>query len=493
MLQYESDYYASLRDGRRVYYRGQLVEDVTTHPVLGKAIRHAAVDFRMAHDSQYQELAVVTEGHERYSRYYRIPQAADDLKRRRDLIAEGTRLGGTVVPLIHEIGTDALFGLMEVLPTVDARHETSYVERVHRFWSAAKDHDWALAVAQTDVKGDRSRRPADQPNPDAYVRIVRQSSEGIWIRGTKVHTSVAVNANWLIVLPTREMREEDRDYAVACAVPLNAPGLTLIVSPYLEQATDPWEHPLSSRHKMVETTTVFDDVFVPWDHVFLAGEWEAAGAVAKAFVEFHRFTAVSYKLPLLQALVGVASLLAEYNGVRHARHIQAALGDLVIYEMTVRALLDNAADRGERVAAGLFRPNIPLVNLAKYHFATGLHQAMHKVQDIAGGLLVTAPARQDWDHPDLGPWLNDAFAAHEVAGQDRVALMHLAGDLVASELAAYHLVLAVHAEGSIEAERMTVVKGYPWQTAEAEVRRWLDEAQAGDPGFEVAEKKKSGR
>ncbi|WP_051350998.1 4-hydroxyphenylacetate 3-hydroxylase N-terminal domain-containing protein [Sulfobacillus thermosulfidooxidans] len=475
MLQREEEYYASLRDGRRVFYRGELVEDVTAHPVLGKAIRHAAVDFRMAHDPAYRSLAVVSEGHDSFSRYYSIPQTAMDLKRRRDLIAEGTRLGGTVVPLIHEIGTDALFGLLEVLPDVDVRYGTHYTERVRNFWTKARNHDWALAVAQTDVKGDRSRRPADQKSPDAYVRIVNRSSEGIWIRGTKVHTSVAINANWLLVLPTREMRAADQDYAVCCAVPVNAQGLTLVASPYLEHATDVWEHPLSAQHKMVETVTIFDDVFVPWDQVFLAGEWDAAGAIAKAFVEFHRFTAVSYKLPLLQALVGVASLLAEYNGIRHARHVQMALGDLVLYEMTVRSILDNAADQGQRMVSGIFRPNIPLVNLAKYHFATGLHQAFHRVQDIAGGLLVTAPSWEDWQNPQFGEWFEQAFAGHEIGGFERMAVMHLASDLVASELAAYHLVLAVHAEGSIEAERMTIVKDYPWAEAENEIRRLVRE------------------
>lgn len=473
MLQTEDQYYASLQDGRRVFYRGTLVPDVTAHPVLGKAIRHAAVDFRMAHDAQYRDLAVMDSDEGPSSRYYALPQSPEDLKRRRNLIAEGTRLGGTVVPLIHEIGTDALFGLMEVLPEIDRRHGTEYAGRVQVFWDRARHQDWALGVAQTDVKGDRSRRPADQSNTDAYLRIVDRSSEGIWIQGTKAHTSVAINANWLLVLPTREMRAEDREYAVACAVPVNAPGLTLVASPYLEHAVDTWEHPVSARHKMVETTTHFEKVFVPWDQVFLAGEWEAAGPVAKAFVEFHRFTAVSYKLPLLEALLGVASRLADANGVAQARHIQTALSDLVIYDMTVRALLENAADRGVMVEPGIFRPDIPLVNLAKYHFATGLHQAFHHVQDIAGGILVTAPGREDWDHPELGPWLETAFSGHDIGGRDRMHLLQLAADLVASELAAYHLVLAVHAEGSIEAERMTIVKGYAWDQAKSEIDRLL--------------------
>ena len=471
LLQNEEAYYHSLQDGRRVFYRGEIIPDVMQHPVLSSAIRHAAVDFRMAHDPQYQELAVIDDPRDPYSRFYQIPESALDLKKRRDLIAEGTRLGGTVVPLIHEIGTDAIWGLMESTYILDRDYGTHYSERVKNFWEQARHHDYALAVAQTDVKGDRSKRPAEQVDPDMYLRIVKRTPDGIVVRGAKVHTSVSVNANWLIVLPTRELRESDKDYAVAFAIPVNTPGLTLVASPFLSGPYRDMERPISSHHKMVETFTWFDDVFVPYDNVFLNGEWQAAGTMAKAFVEFHRFTAVSYKLPLLEALTGVASLLVRYNGLAKARHIQNALSDLVLYEMTVRSILDNAADRGEWVEPGIFRPNIPLVNLAKYHFATGLHQAFHHVQDIAGGMLVTAPSAEDMVHPEIGPVLNRYLQGQNINGKQRLQALYLASDLVASDLAAYHLVLAVHAEGSIEAEKMTAVKAYPWEHAEAEAKR----------------------
>jgi 4-hydroxybutyryl-CoA dehydratase / vinylacetyl-CoA-Delta-isomerase len=463
-------YLDSLRDGRRVYYRGELVDDVAQHPVLGRAISHAAVDFEMAHDPAHRPLAVV-EGPEPYSRYYLVPQSAEDLKQRSRLIAEGTRLGGTVVPLIHEIGSDALFGLLHVAHRVDEECISQYLPRVQRFLDEARHHDWALAVAQTDAKGDRSKGPSGQPNPNAYLRIVEERADGIVVRGVKVHTSVSINANRLIVLPTRAMKEEDRAYAVAFATPLNAPGLTLVASPYLGETHNAWERPLSSRHKMVETITWFDDVFIPNDQVFLKGEWEFAGLLAKTFVDFHRFTAVSYKLPLLTAMVGVASLLAKYNGISRAPHVREALTQLMMYEATVRTLLEASTDKGMRITPGVFRPDPATINLAKYHFATGIHQAFLAVQDIAGGLLVTGPGEEDWQHPEIGPMLDQYLAGAEGTGSARMRLINLATDLVASDLGAYHLVLAVHAEGSIVAEKLGFVQAYGIADAEAEAAR----------------------
>src|SRR5205823_2786671 len=151
------------------------------------------------------------------------------------LIETATRLGGTLVVLIKEIGTDALFGLTLVAHEMDRRLGTRYGARVARFLEHCADEDLALAVAQTDVKGDRSLGPAEQAargHPDAYLRIVERRSDGIVVRGAKAHTSVATNANEVIVLPTRAMGEADVDYAVAFAIPVDTPGLKLVASPH---------------------------------------------------------------------------------------------------------------------------------------------------------------------------------------------------------------------------------------------------------------------
>ncbi len=188
------------------FNRGQLVEDIVNHPERGLASRHAALNFRMARDPWHRDKAVITDESGSYSRFYFILQSAEDLKRRRNLIALSTRLGGTVVPLIYEIGTDALFGLIEATDKIDQDIGTHYKERVMDFWRQARDHDYALAVAQTDVKGNRSKRPAYQPDPDMYLPTVKRTPEGIVVRGAKVHTPVSINANWLgSTLRTRVM------------------------------------------------------------------------------------------------------------------------------------------------------------------------------------------------------------------------------------------------------------------------------------------------
>ena len=468
------EYVQSLRDGRTVFFRGERVPDVTRHPVISAAVQHASIDYQLADDPAHRDLAVVRDDHGEYSRYYQIARNADDLLKRSALIEQATAAGGTLVVLIKEIGSDALFALMRVASALDAKYGGAYAHRVEEFYRHCRANDLAVAVAQTDVKGDRSLGPSAQADPDLYVRVVDRRQDGIVVRGAKAHTSVSTNANELIVLPTRAMGETDRDYAVSFAIPIATPGLTLLASAYDSAAplSSPVEHPISARHKMMETTTVFEDVFVPWERVFLAGEYEFAGPLALAFVEHHRFTAISYKLPLVDALVGAAMLMADLNGIAKAGHVREKLVQLISYAETLRGLTRYAAIQGKPRELGMVVPDPLYVNMAKYHFAHGYHEAVRHVQDMAGGALVTGPGAEDLAAPETKQYYERFYAGRNgVGGEERLRALSLVRDLVASEFATYQEVLAVHAEGSLEAEKLMLFRSYDSRPALDFVRR----------------------
>lgn len=453
----------SLRDGREVYYAGQRVDDVTTHPILGIGMAHAALDYRLAQDPEHRELAtyIDPETGELHSRYYKIPQTAEDLLRRRELIAAGTRAGKGVVLLIKEIGTDALFALHIVAHHLDEHRGTDYLSRVREYYRHCRDRDLSHAVAQTDVKGDRGKRPSEQPNPDHYVRVVERRDDGIIVRGAKAHTTASPFVDELIVVPTRAMTQADADYAVSFAVPVNTPGVKLIADPSSRVVNDPFGHPISSHHKMVDTLTIFDDVFVPWERVFLCGEWEYAGALANTFVQFHRFTAISYKLPMCELFIGGAALIAEYNGIAHASHVREKLMQLIAWTETTRGLAVAAAVEHNIVPPGIAVPNTTLTNIAKYHFARNYHQMVQHVQDIAGGLIVTGPSTADWESEATRPYLEHYLGGAEgVPAEKRLRVMNLLRDIAASGFGGYQEVLAIHAEGSLAAQQITVVREY---------------------------------
>jgi aromatic ring hydroxylase len=448
-----------LRDGREVYYQGKQVEVVTEHPELGIAARHAAIDFRLAEDPTFRELAIHREGNETYSAYYRMPQNSGDLLSRSKLIEAGTAEGATLVLLIKEIGTDAIFALSRALS------RGQYPEgqaRVNAFYRRCREEDLALAVAQTDVKGDRSKRPSELPDPDFYVRIVEKRSDGIIVRGAKVHTSCTPYVDEVIVLPSRSMGPGDESWSVAFAIPPNTRGLRMYASDFLHGG-DPFTRPISTTHKMIETLTVFDNVFVPWERVFFHDRSDLAGSVALKFVEYHRFTAVSYKLPLLDALVGAAFAITRANGIERAGHVRDKLTWLTGYAETVRGLAELAALRCE-VEEGFVYPHVFTTNMAKWAFARDFHKAIETIQDLAGGLLVTGPCGADWESDEIRPVLEKYLRGAWPTDQ-RLAVLNLISDLTTRLYGGYQAVLAVHAEGSMEAEKLAMLRAYDQRRA----------------------------
>ncbi|MFC7959149.1 4-hydroxyphenylacetate 3-hydroxylase N-terminal domain-containing protein [Rhodococcoides kroppenstedtii] len=442
-------YREGLRDGRRVVYQGGIVGDVTAFPEFDTAISHSALAYDIA--ELEPELAVADDGAGPYTAFYRVPRTAEDIARRGELIESVCKLGtGTIV--LKEVGSDALFALLRAL-------SGQGLENARAFYDHCCANDVALAVAQTDVKGDRSLAPHQQADPDLYLHIVGEDEESITVRGAKVHTSFSANADEILVLPTRAMGAADADYALSFAVPVDTPGLTLYVSPYLHGDRDEFSHPLSSKHKLLESLTVFDDVRVPKDRVFLAGQPELAGPLAIAFVDYHRYTAINYKLPLLDLLVGAATMVAEANGISKAGHVRSKLTELVSYTETVRGFGQLAALRSTQGDNGVQLPDPLAVNMAKYHFAHGFHAATATVLDLAGGLVATGPGGADWADPDTRKVLEKYFVG-AVPAEQRLRLINLIGDLCTGSWGGYQAVLATHAEGSAEAEKLQIARSF---------------------------------
>jgi len=449
---------ASLRDGRMVWLYGRQVDDVTAHPELKVGVTTACIDYVVAEDPKCREFAVIGMGPEAYSRYYWAPRSSQDLLLRRQLIEECSRRAFGVVPLAKDAGSDGLNALSVVVPQVDRDKGTDYANRVEAFRRHLQQNDLSLALAMTDPKGNRALRPSQQERPDSYLRIVERRPDGIVVRGAKFHVSTAPYTNEFLVLPTRALTEGERDYAVAFAVPANTPGVTIVARPSRQNTGHPEEYPVSSRFDLIEGTVVFQDVFVPEDRVFLAGEWDWAGHLTEAFANFHRFTAASYKYPALCLLAGAAAWIAACNGTDRVAHIREKLTALLAYAETLHALTFAAAmDPRVNPETGIHMPSPLVGNLAKLYFAEGFHEAVKAVQDIAGGLTVTAPHVLDWAQPELRDLLEPYFRGHEaVPAEERFRAFKLIRDLVASDFGGFWEVTTLHAEGSLAAERLMV-------------------------------------
>jgi 4-hydroxybutyryl-CoA dehydratase/vinylacetyl-CoA-Delta-isomerase len=464
-LKTADEYRASLKDDRVVFYKGERVQDVTAHPDLSVCVDTMAIDFELAEDPSQRELAVVHDPDigEDVSRYYYLPKDGEDLRKVFDLIVASTRMGDGFIPLAHDIGADALNAISI---TTNVMGNAEYAERIEAYRAYLKRNDLAVVTAMTDVKGDRMLRPSDpsQTHPDFYVHVVDRNPEGIIVRGAKIHITGAPYSNEIFVVPSRSMNEADADYAVAFAIPVNTPGIKMVCRPFTSHIS-PLEFPVERPVRVhTDAMIIFDDVLVPWDRVFMCGEWQQAATLVYNFALLHRRTGCAYRIPMSEQLLGVATAIADYNGIAGAAHVKEKLTDLVIYLETLRSM-SYAACLDFVTYGGIAVPNPVSTNIAKYYFASEYHQVVRIVQDLAGGLLVTAPTFKDYQLPALHDSIDKYLGAKsDVPTENRLRMFDLTRRITGAD----RETIALHGEGSLQAQRKAIL----W-----EARKTLEQSQ----------------
>jgi 4-hydroxybutyryl-CoA dehydratase/vinylacetyl-CoA-Delta-isomerase len=444
----------SLRDGRTVYLNGERVEDVTTHPMLKTCVATAAMDYRMAEMPEYHDLCIVEDKKlkEPISRYFHWPRNGDDLLKKHEMMLQACRLNSAVTPFAREM----IDAFNAVLITVNTMGKKEYIERAEAYHTYLKKNDLAICGAITDVKGDRSLRPSDpkQQHKDYYLRVVDRGRDGIVVRGSKAHITASPYVNEMIVLPCRNMTEADADYAVAFALPVNTKGVIHIAHPFRgAESTADFPVPLTIPAH-TDCMIVFDDVFVPWERVFMCGEWQYAQTVVYNFAYLHRHTATTYHIPMVEVMVGLAATIADYHGIEKSALIREKITDLIIYLNTMKSLA-RASCIDYVMHGGMAIPNPVTSNLAKYYYANEYHNASKIMEDLAGGLLTTAPSYRDWNNPETRKFMDKYLGGRSgVSAEDRLRILQLMR--VYPYLGLESDVLNIHAEGSLMAERLTI-------------------------------------
>lgn len=463
-------YKQSLRDNRVVYFKGKRVKDVTEHPYVKRGLKGPIGDFSASLDPRFSDLITTKdEKGEPISFYFKPPQNVDDLMRRRKITQTVMRMNGGGVKFA---GIDALHAVTAASRRMDADMGTSYAKRVEAFRDYCFKTDPAVCNAMTDVKGDRSVRPSmQQPHQDYYLRIVDETKNGIVVRGAKAHISLAPYANEMLVLPCRNMTAEDKDYAVAFAIPPNTKGISMIMpAPELGEVDNFFEFPFTSWYVPSDVIVVFDDVFVPNERIFMKGEYLYAGAFTYMFANFHRLTADSYKPIEAETLVGAAALMAEYNGLERIPHIREKLAWLMWYAETIDGLgLASVQNCIYDQIAKMAYPNPMYSNAAKFFFADNYHQALKLVQDIGGGILVTCPSSEDFLNPETHDVLEKYLGGKAgIPTEHRIRMIKLIKDLSG----AFHSVTTIHAEGSLSAQKGSFYALGEWERYKTAARRY---------------------
>jgi 4-hydroxybutyryl-CoA dehydratase/vinylacetyl-CoA-Delta-isomerase len=314
----------------------------------------------------------------------------------------------------------------------------------------------------TDVKGDRSKCPAEQADPDLFVHVVERREDGVVIRGAKAHQTGCINSHWILVMPTLRLTEADRDYAVVVAIPVDAEGLTYI---YGRQSCDTRAMEGgagidvgNATYSGQEAMLIIDDVFVPWERVFMDGEVNFAAELVERFTTYHRRSYVC-KTGVGDVLIGAAALIADYNGVERASHIRDKLVEMTHLNETIYGAGMAASHESVETPAGNFEPDPMLANVCKHNVTRFPYEIGRLAQDLAGGLVTTLPSEMDWNHPELGPLLDKYLQGREgVPTEDRMRVLRLIENMTMGRNAVGYLTESMHGAGSPQAQRIQIAR-----------------------------------
>ncbi len=455
----------------KIYAGGERISEVTAHPLTIPGVNSIALLYDLAQepelDALMQARSHITGG--KIHRYCHLPQNSDDLLKK----IQASRKVAEISPIsgLASWGVDALSALSIVTHLMQQELGTPYYDRFLQYLRHYQAQNLWSAVGVTDVKGDRRLRPSEQADPDLYVHVVERTKAGITVRGAKAHTTGAPVAHEVIVIPTRALRAGDQDYAVAFAVPPDTLGLKMICRAGALAQADSLDAPMSGRFSLVETLTVFEDVFIPWERVFMCGEWAYAGRLVELFATYHRHTYAGAKAAMLELLIGAAALAAEYNGVADAHHIHDKLADLMQASALIYAAGIAAALAATTTGPGTAVPDPVTTNAGKNFSGVKFYDALRVVHDIAGGLVVTMPGEADYRSPMTRPYLEKYFkGAKGIPTLDRLKLFKFIRDLTASDLGGMWMVESLHGGGSLEAEKIAMRAHYPLDHAKGLVR-----------------------
>jgi len=455
------DYRNSLKQFHlNLYAFGEKIENVVDHPLFKPHVNAVAATYDLSNDPEFEDLANAKShlNGKSISRFNHIHQSREDLIKKVKMLRMLNQR--TACCIQRCAGMDSANAAYSVTYEIDRKYGTKYHERFKTFQQEIQDKNLVVIGAMTDPKGDRSKAPHQQADPDLYLRVVEERKDGIVVRGAKAHLTGVTSAHYVIVFPTSNMRAEDKDYAVCFAMPVDAPGMTYIFGRQTNDLRKMEEGEIdkgNAQYAMVggECLAIFDDVFVPWERVFMYKEYEFAGLFVERFAAAHRQNYGACKGGISDVLVGACAALAEYNGVANASHIRDKLVEMVHLTETLYSGSIACSSEGHCTPSGAWQTDILLANCTKQNTTRMVYEIGRLAHDIAGGLLATLPSEQDYRHPQLGKYIDKYLkGVSNVPTEHRIRLFRLVEAITGGTA----VVESMHGAGPPQTQRVFMLR-----------------------------------
>jgi 4-hydroxybutyryl-CoA dehydratase/vinylacetyl-CoA-Delta-isomerase len=439
-----------------LYMFGEKVENRVDHPIIRPSINSVAMTYKLALDPEYEDLMTATSNltGKKINRFTHLHQSTDDLIKK----VKMQRLLGQKTGSCFQrcVGMDAFNALYSTTFEIDRAHGTAYHQRFVKYMEYVQENDLVVDGCMTDARGDRSKSPGQQPDPDAYLHVVERREDGIVVRGCKLHQTGMINSHEILVMPNNSLKENEKEWAVCFAIPLDTPGMIYV---YGRQASD--TRKLEGGNVDIgnihfggqEVMTIFNDVFVPWERVFMDGETDFTTMVVERFAGYHRQSYGGCKVGVGDTLIG------DYQGTSNASHIKDKLVEMCHLNETLYGCGIACSAEGRKTAAGNYLIDQLLANICKQNVTRFPYEIARLAQDIAGGFFVTMPSEKDYENPVIGPLVKKYTASRaDIPVEHRQRMLRLIENLTQGSAAVGYLTESMHGAGSPQAQRIMITR-----------------------------------
>ena len=454
----KNSYLGSIKNRNlKIYLMGELIKEPLDHPIIRPSIEAMTETYELA--VREPELASATSPYtgDKINRFLHIAESNQDLFLQNKMQRKLGQLTGTCFQRC--VGMDAFNALHSVTFEIDEKHNTSYHKNFINFLTEMHKYNLVIGGAMADVKGDRSKLPHEQEDEDVYLRIVKRTEDGVYVKGAKAHQTGCINSHWMVVMPTLRLSDKDKDYAIVGAIPVDAEGITYI---YGRQSCDtrsmePGEYDVGNKYFAgQEAMVIFDNVFIPNKYIFMNGEYDFASMLVERFTTYHRRSYVC-KSGVGDVLIGAAATIAEYNGVEEVSHIKDKLVEMNKLNETIYATGIASSLQGSNTKSGNYINDDLLANVCKQHVTKETYEIGRIAQDLAGGLVGSMPSGIDFNEGTMSEDLKKYLKGKKnINSEDRVKILRLIENMTLGRNAVAYLTESLHGAGSPQTQRVQI-------------------------------------
>ena len=461
-LKTPEQYLESIKRPVNLFMFGEKVKEFWNHPIIRPSINTVMKIYELAQIDEYKDI-MTAKSHltgEIINRFTHIHQSVDDLIKK----VKMQRLLGQKTSCCFQrcVGFDAANALYSVTYEMDKKYGSDYHERFKKYWIEVQTQDLMVDGAMTDTKGDRSKRPNQQPDPDAYLHIVDENDDGIIVRGAKVHQTGYLNSHRVVIMPTLALRPGEEEYAVSFGINTDVDGITLI---YGRQSCDTRKMEEGKldigNYKFggQEVFVIFDNVFVPKENIFMKGEVEFSGELVNRFAGFHRQSYGGCKVGVGDVLIGATALISEYNGTEKASHVRDKITEMVHLNETLYSCGIACSSLGFQREAGNYEMDMLLANVCKQNVTRFPYEIGRLAEDLAGGIICTLPSEADLNSKEIGDLLKKYLSTCEgISTDDRYKVLRFIENLTMGVASVSYRTESMHGAGSPQAQRIMIAR-----------------------------------